>query len=549
MERVPKEKRNSATRVAQGKNVLNQSQGDISSRINNSPQMIAQRMRLRSMFGGAIQLQGPEDEMLQGKLEAAQRVKEEEPLQGKFSCHAPVQLEQQHAQNPNNTGLPDKLKTGIESLSGLTMDHVKVHYNSSQPAQLNALAYAQGSDIHVAPGQEKHLPHEAWHIVQQAQGRVQPTMQMKEGIPVNDDRGLEREADMMGEQALQMKGVTMRVSEGRPGGDVDAQLQNSGPESQMAAQLAGENESALTGGNFIAESNPRPGQVSKAAFLEKLHGSIFAAANAMLAQIGQTASQCPYLARWFTYYASKDALHIEQAIARFAPASASASTIDGFIEAIVARVKTGLQNHIDTGSVDDVPPEIMESKPQPKDFRHIAQRTGSVAQLSCLWSRGGGSGNRNYEQLQQESSQVQITIPIREPKKHYISQGSSVIAQEGDYVQNMGTTSCGLVIAFGTDGIVCYHWPFMTNSRDYHETFNEVARQVGDLRRIEIITNDYVESSRNSYLTTVRAIRDAHGVTTVYYVHPGEIRGIDPCGTLGAAHFNSANPVEERALD
>jgi hypothetical protein len=105
----------------------------------------------------------------------------------------------------NKTGLPDNLKSGIESLSGMSMDHVKVHYNSSQPAQLNALAYAQGSDIHVAPGQEKHVPHEAWHVVQQAQGRVKPTMQMKDGIPVNDDKGLEREADVMGEKAVQMR--------------------------------------------------------------------------------------------------------------------------------------------------------------------------------------------------------------------------------------------------------------------------------------------------------------------------------------------------------
>ena len=30
----------------------------------------------------------------------------------------------------------------------------------------DALAYAQGSDIHLAPGQEQHLPHEAWHVVQ-----------------------------------------------------------------------------------------------------------------------------------------------------------------------------------------------------------------------------------------------------------------------------------------------------------------------------------------------------------------------------------------------
>ncbi len=102
----------------------------------------------------------------------------------------------------NRTGLPDQLKSGIESLSGLSMDKVKVHYNSAKPARLNALAYAQGSDIHLAPGQEQHLPHEAWHVVQQVQGRVKPTMQMKVGVRVNDDADLEAEADLMGQRAL-----------------------------------------------------------------------------------------------------------------------------------------------------------------------------------------------------------------------------------------------------------------------------------------------------------------------------------------------------------
>ncbi|MEO9481942.1 MAG: DUF4157 domain-containing protein [Ekhidna sp.] len=79
----------------------------------------------------------------------------------------------------NKTGLPDNLKSGIENLSGHSMDDVKVHYNSSRPAQLQAHAFAQGNQIHLAPGQEKHLPHEAWHVVQQKQGRVRPTMQLK----------------------------------------------------------------------------------------------------------------------------------------------------------------------------------------------------------------------------------------------------------------------------------------------------------------------------------------------------------------------------------
>ncbi|MFM2375841.1 MAG: hypothetical protein RLZZ165_938, partial [Bacteroidota bacterium] len=47
----------------------------------------------------------------------------------------------------NKTGMPDNLKSGIESLSGLPMDDVTVHYNSSKPAQLQAHAYAQGTDI------------------------------------------------------------------------------------------------------------------------------------------------------------------------------------------------------------------------------------------------------------------------------------------------------------------------------------------------------------------------------------------------------------------
>jgi hypothetical protein len=109
----------------------------------------------------------------------------------------------------NKTGLPDNLKSGIENLSGMSMDHVKVHYNSSKPAQLSALAYAQGSDIHVAPGQEKHVPHEAWHVVQQAQGRVKPTKQMKTSTVINDDPHLENEASVMGARAIQQTATSL----------------------------------------------------------------------------------------------------------------------------------------------------------------------------------------------------------------------------------------------------------------------------------------------------------------------------------------------------
>jgi hypothetical protein len=111
---------------------------------------------------------------------------------------APVQRQE------NRTGLPDQLKAGVENLSGHSLDDVKVHYNSAKPQQLQAHAYAQGTAIHLAPGQEQHLPHEAWHVAQQKQGRVKPTTQLKGGPNINDDAGLEKEADVMGAQAAQL---------------------------------------------------------------------------------------------------------------------------------------------------------------------------------------------------------------------------------------------------------------------------------------------------------------------------------------------------------
>ena len=104
--------------------------------------------------------------------------------------------------NANKTGIPDGLKAGMESVSGISLNDVTVHRNSDKPAQLQAHAYAQGTDIHLGPGQEKHLPHEAWHVVQQKQGRVQATTQGNGNVPINDNPSLEREATQMGQKAL-----------------------------------------------------------------------------------------------------------------------------------------------------------------------------------------------------------------------------------------------------------------------------------------------------------------------------------------------------------
>lgn len=201
-----------------------------------SARQVAQRERLQAAFGPetaqrqAVRQAAPEEEeMLQGRRHPAagapvqrdvaedeeealqghriagtpalQRdgLDEEEPLQGRVAG-APQPVAPQAGPGMAAGGLPPALQAGIERLSGLDISDVRVHAGSSAPARVGAHAFAQGPHIHLAPGQDAHLPHEAWHVVQQRQGRVLSTRQVN-GVPVNDDPALEAEADVMGDRA------------------------------------------------------------------------------------------------------------------------------------------------------------------------------------------------------------------------------------------------------------------------------------------------------------------------------------------------------------
>ena len=63
--------------------------------------------------------------------------------------------ERPEVKKPNLTGIPTQMRLNFERRSGLSFDDVRVHYNSDKPARLGALAYTQGTQIHVGPGQER----------------------------------------------------------------------------------------------------------------------------------------------------------------------------------------------------------------------------------------------------------------------------------------------------------------------------------------------------------------------------------------------------------
>lgn len=158
------QRKNKTSCVSEG-NVESQGQN-----IQTSPFMVAQRKMQSRCFGDAAL----------------------EPLQKK----------------ENLTGMSDEVKAGMESTHGADFSDVQIHAASSKAPEVGALAYTQGTDIHFAPGQfspdtasgKSLLGHELTHVVQQREGRVSPTMEVN-GMPVNDNPALEKEADELGKKA------------------------------------------------------------------------------------------------------------------------------------------------------------------------------------------------------------------------------------------------------------------------------------------------------------------------------------------------------------
>lgn len=136
----------------------------------------------------------------------------------------PVQKKMSSASN-----MPEEVQSKMEGAFGQDFSDVKIHANSSASKEAGALAHTQGNEVHFAPGQynpssqsgQELLGHELTHVVQQREGRVQATGTTANGMPLNDNKGLEAEADQMGKVAasgsMQMKSASSGAGSGKKG--------------------------------------------------------------------------------------------------------------------------------------------------------------------------------------------------------------------------------------------------------------------------------------------------------------------------------------------
>ncbi len=179
--------------------------------VPTSPQPLAALQTKVPASGGAnqaIQRAEPDDELQMKSASPAQLSTQSQPLQRKTSTGS-------------NHAMPEPVRAKMEKSFGTNFSDVSIHTESAQAKNLGALAYAQGSQIHFAPGQynpnstsgQALLGHELTHVVQQRVGRV-PTPKQSKGLPINANPALEQEADRLGAKAAQGQQVQVPGTNG-----------------------------------------------------------------------------------------------------------------------------------------------------------------------------------------------------------------------------------------------------------------------------------------------------------------------------------------------
>ncbi len=110
-----------------------------------------------------------------------------------------------------------------------------------------------------------------------------------------------------------------------------------------------------------------PGQMRKSEFLAQLRAAVSATAEEALSGTIYAAAGCPWIDHWFAYYGGRGSRQVEQALTRYAPAAAGATTAQAYIPIVQSRVRSAIASWRDTGEVSSVPalalPESADGEP------------------------------------------------------------------------------------------------------------------------------------------------------------------------------------------
>jgi len=157
--------------------------------------------------------------------------------------------------------------------------------------------------------------------------------------------------------------LTHVVQQGRSAGIGGEVLQRQTPEPDRAGAPQRDTSGATGPGRgplIVEDDSPevQSGQMRKSEFLSHLRTEVCAQSNDAMKGTGRSTEGCPYVDRWFGYYADKDNAYIERALRKFAPETSVAASATDYIPLVAARVKRSVEVWAQTGEITGVPDEL-----------------------------------------------------------------------------------------------------------------------------------------------------------------------------------------------
>jgi hypothetical protein len=96
----------------------------------------------------------------------------------------------------------------------------------------------------------------------------------------------------------------------------------------------------------------------KSEFLSRLRAEVCRESEEAMKGTGRTTEGCPYVDKWFGYYADKDSTYIERSLKKYAPEAVAATSASDYIPVVAARVRRSVEVWARTGEITGVPDEL-----------------------------------------------------------------------------------------------------------------------------------------------------------------------------------------------
>src|SRR5271157_21097 len=196
------------------------------------------------------------------------------------------------------------------------------------------------------PGRRKTAPGPPFspQIGNQTAGRL---IQAKLKIDQPGDR-YESEADQVADRIVQ---------QGNAGPSSSAVIQRqAAPETEPAPASPAGAQGALIVDDDAQQIGS--GQMRKSEFLSRLKTEVCRDSEDAMKGTGRTTEGCPYVEKWFGYYAEKDSRYVERSLKKYAPEAAGATSASDYIPLVAARVRRSVEVWAQTGEITGVPDEL-----------------------------------------------------------------------------------------------------------------------------------------------------------------------------------------------